>query len=237
MKKEKKGEERKRWSVTYIVDGRRTSPNGVPVDEDGYELPTPKRSPRPKVETLEIVPGHELDKADAEALYIPALRELIRKTFGGERAALESLRAVHGLLLPKPSVHVERAMEVCQLMLELSHVVMPSRVGSTTLLSGAVKLKTDAATKRTAIYKLAKKYWRPKTTLQSLAIKTFVRELPRSGQFEGISEETIRRDLHKLNKLAESAGDGRMKVEMALANGETLPYFFHTEAWKRTKQK
>lgn len=245
MKKEKRRKRRKRWPITFEVDGRRVSPNGVPVDDDGYEQPTPKRSPRPKIETLEVVPGHELDMADAEALYLPAMRlylpavrELIRRTFNGERRALETLRAVHGLLFPQKSVHVERAMEVYQLMRELSHVVTPSRVGSTTLLSGAVRLRTDEEAQTLSIYKEAKSHWKSRRTLQSLAISVYLERLHKESKYENeaIDERVIKDDLRQLRAELEQREAGKLELEIALASGETLPYVFHTEAWKQRRK-
>jgi hypothetical protein len=105
-----------------------------------------------------------------------------------------------------------------------------------TVLTTRVQLRLHPLFDDEEVFKIAKRYWKPGSTLQSLAINAYIDELESQG-LEGASERSLKRDLRKVEGWERHLSRWTYSVEIYGEDKKyiSMPVEKYTEEWKARK--
>lgn len=206
---------------------------------------------------------------DTESKYHRLTEDLIsglaivieRAAEGDERAAIQ-LKAIEKLIKPEKfdlplnkikellidryetSPMLARGWELRRLMSGLLSVVEPVKSGRPGSINEPIRLiKSPVYWYYKSLWELAQKHWKPKATLQSLAIRIYLEDLQDAGVTgegaETITDRTLKRDLASVRKW-ERDTDEDEKRRRGSYKGEAwsdspITWFDFSEGWKARK--
>lgn len=173
------------------------------------------------------------------------LRETIAGAVEGYEDDLKSLQEICASVwpvLPDTPAPIARASEFTGLMWNLAHVVKPACANTTIVLHGPIVVDEDqkdnpADSRLAKSYAIAKKHWKPRTTLKALTMRAYLERLHSQG-FHSISERSIARDLQEFRRqLARHEGYPPLR-RYQLPSGEELLLLPGTVSmgWKERKR-
>jgi hypothetical protein len=183
-----------------------------------------------------------------------------RAAEGDERAAIQ-LKAIEKLIKPEKfelrldkikellidryetSPMLARGWELRRLMSGLLNVVEPVKSGRPGSINAPIRLiKCPVYWYYKSLWEVAQKHWKPKATLQSLAIRIYLEDLQDAGVTgegaETITTETLKRDLERARTWEQDATEDEKRLR-GHNKGEfgdsPITWFEFSEGWKVRK--
>jgi hypothetical protein len=137
-----------------------------------------------------------------------------------------------------------RGWELKRLMSLLSHVAEPLNKDKPFSESQPIKIREVQPEHLVSVWELARKHWKPNTTLQSLAISIYLEELQEKGvtdEGETITGRSLKRDLERVRDWErdtnedEKARRGSWKGKSL--SDEPITWYDFSEGWKARRVK
>lgn len=198
----------------------------------------------------------------AKTLVKGLTRVIAMAAFYGDAQANTQLKAIEKLIKPakfelpiskiqelvdryETSPQLARGWALLKLMSSLSWFVKPLRTDRPFSPDQPIVVRdTKEVPDQPELMKVIRQYWKPNTTLQSLAICAYLRSLQREGTTSGdetINERTLKRDLARVREW-EQLADENEKQRRGREFGQSLgdnPIFWcdYSEGWKTRKKK
>jgi hypothetical protein len=180
--------------------------------------------------------------------------------FGDEKSATR-IKAVEKVLSPEkydlPHSKIEelvdryetspplaRGWELRRLMSQLASVVQPQKKGGAFTETQPISLIDDPPDYLAHVAELARRHWKQNTTLQSLAIRIYLKQLQEKGVTdagEAITDRSLKRDLARVREWESTASEDekrrRGQYKGFSLSGDPITWYEFSEGWKLRRIK
>lgn len=180
--------------------------------------------------------------------------------FGDERAATQ-IKAIQKLVRPEKyemppnkirdiveryetSPPLARGWELLRIMSGLSNVVEPLHKDKPYSQNQPIKLRETPRAVFVDLWNVARKHWKPNTTLQSLAIRIYLESLQEKGitdEGEAITDRSLKRDLARVRAWERDTSlfekNRRGKYEGLSLSADPITWYDFSEGWKERRVK
>lgn len=180
--------------------------------------------------------------------------------FGDERAATQ-IKAIQKLVRPEKyelppskirdiveryetSPPLARGWELLRIMSGLSNVVEPLKKDKPYSQNQPIRLRETPHAVFVGLWDVARKHWKPNTTLQSLAIRIYLESLQEKGitdEGEAITDRSLKRDLARVRAWERDTSlfekNRRGKYEGSSLSADPIIWYDFSEGWKERRVK
>jgi hypothetical protein len=192
---------------------------------------------------------------------VEGLTRLVMLAARGDERSATQIKAIEKLINPEKyelpqnkikelveryetSPPLARGWELRRLMSLLAFVVQPLKKDGKSSENQPIKLRDNPPDFYVHLTGLARKHWKPNTTLQSMAIRIYLEELQEKGitdEGEAITDRSLKRDLAKVREWERNASEDE-KVRRGQYKGlslsdDPITWYEFSEGWKSRRMK